>query len=528
MKLPLLLVCAVFLSVGQIKAQTVNFSEHVAPIIYKKCTSCHRAGEVAPMPLTNYNEVRAWSQMISYVTSIRYMPPWKPDPTYNSFLGENYLTDEEITLLSKWVADGKPQGDPMKEPPLPYFPDGSQLGTPDLVLSFAQSYEHKGINKDEYRIFVLPTGLTEDKEIAAVEIRPGNRNIVHHALCSYDTSGKARQNDAMDSEYGYQGFGGFDVTDNPLETVQFPGYVPGQKPRFFPEGLGQILPAGSDFLVQMHYAPIPTNQKDSSVVNIFFKKEPIERQVETVILVPLPNIITDGPFVIPPRQVRSFHGQVTVPRKLSLVSISPHMHLLGKKWEVFAVSPNRQDTIPLIRIKDWDFNWQGTYTFDRFIVLEPGSVIHATATYDNTVDNPFNPNNPPKWVSWGEKTTDEMYYLPISFVNYKEGDEDVAFTETETTAVTTVEKSGNKFYPISPNPASDRIQVQFELVQGASTNLQVVDLQGRVVQSYSTHLFYPIGTHQIELDLKQLPQGMYFARLISDYFQLTQSFVLIK
>lgn len=528
MKLTLLCAIAALLLAWNTQAQPVNFSEHIAPIIYQKCTSCHRQGEVAPMPLTNYDEVKSWRQMVKYVTSIRYMPPWKPDPKYQTYLGENYLTDAEIDLIAKWVDDGAPQGNPMKEPALPYFPDGSQLGTPDLVLPFAQAYEHKGINKDEYRIFVLPTGLTEDKEIAAVEIRPGNRNIVHHALFSYDTSGKARENDDADAEYGYQSFGGFGVTDNPLETIQFPGYVPGQKPRFFPEGLGQVLPAGADFLVQMHYAPIPTAQKDSSVINIFFKKEPIEREVQTVILVPLSNIITDGPFVIPPRQVRSFHGQITTPRKLSLVSISPHMHLLGKKWEVFAVTPNRQDTIPLIRINDWDFNWQGTYTFERFVVLEAGSVIHATATYDNTSDNPFNPNNPPKWVGWGEKTTDEMYYLPISFVEYKEGDEDILFTETETTAVTSIEEGGNKLQAIFPNPTRDKIQLQFELTSGSNTNIQILDLQGRVVLQNSAHIFHPVGKHQTEVEVKHLPEGMYFIRLIGDSFQLVQSFVLVK
>ena len=189
----------------------VNFSEHIAPIIYDNCTSCHRQGEVGPMPFTNYEEVSSWGGMIQYVTEIKYMPPWKPNMEYSHFVGERGLTDNEIQLIKDWVAAGTPQGDPNLEPPLPDFPSGSQLGTPDLVLEMSEDYFIEGNNQDDYRVFVLPTGLTEDKEIAAIEFRPGNRRAVHHALIAYDVDGEAAALDAQYPEYGYPSFGSFDV-----------------------------------------------------------------------------------------------------------------------------------------------------------------------------------------------------------------------------------------------------------------------------------------------------------------------------
>lgn len=188
------------LTACSISQAQVTYSEHIAPIIYNNCTSCHRQGEIGPMSFTNYNEVVAWAGMIQYTTEIRYMPPWQPDKTYSSFIGEKGLTDAEIQLIKDWVNAGVPQGDPALEPPLPVFPSGSQLGTPDLVLEMSESYFIEGNNTDDYRVFVLPTGLTQDKEIAAVEFRPGNSRAVHHALMAYEVNGAAAAQDAQTSD----------------------------------------------------------------------------------------------------------------------------------------------------------------------------------------------------------------------------------------------------------------------------------------------------------------------------------------
>src|SRR6187551_233470 len=196
-----------------VSAQDVTFTKDIAPIIYNNGTKCHRAGEIGPFPMTNYDEIKPWAPTIQYVTAIRYMPPWKADPEYSRFQGERFLTQEQIDLIAEWVDNGAPYGNASEEPDLPEFPTGSQIGTPDLVLSMAEGYEHYGGNKDEYRVFVLPTHLTEDKQISTVELRPGNAKILHHALFSFDDTGEARELDNADPKYGYDGFGGFGVND---------------------------------------------------------------------------------------------------------------------------------------------------------------------------------------------------------------------------------------------------------------------------------------------------------------------------
>src|SRR5688572_19115779 len=176
----------------------VTFTKDIAPIIYNNCTKCHRPNEIGPFSMTNYAEIAPWAPMIKYVTSIRYMPPWKADPHFSRFVGERVLTDEQIALIAEWADNGAPFGNASEEPPLPVFPTGSQVGTPDLVLTMTESFTHQGGNQDEYRVFVFPTGLTEDKQVATVELRPGNRKVLHHALFSFDVTGTAAALDEAD------------------------------------------------------------------------------------------------------------------------------------------------------------------------------------------------------------------------------------------------------------------------------------------------------------------------------------------
>ena len=479
------------------------------------------------MELTSYEQVRNWSNMIQYVTEIRYMPPWKPDPNYSRFLGENYLTEQEIELIGQWVDQGAPQGDPNDEPDLPEFPEGSQLGSPDLVVSFSESFEHQGNNQDEYRIFVLPTGLTEDKIVKAVELRAGNRQIVHHALFTYDDTGQARLLDAATPEYGYDGFGGFGIND--AFERQYPGYAPGQRARFFPNGVGQELPAGSDILVQMHYAPVPFSQKDSSTINIFFADadETVDRMVQTYIMVPLGGILQNGPFLIFPNVVKTFHGKITTPVDVSLLSISPHMHLLGQDWTVFSVSPSG-DTTNLIRINEWDFNWQGTYTFRKFIKIEAGSEVHAYATYDNTADNPLNPNNPPQLVTWGERTTDEMYYLPISFVEYRQGDEDIEFDEDVLSSAR--EPEGIKYPPsefqeIYPNPTTGELNLRFSLAKAGRIMIDMVDINGKQVQVLDELKWRNAGINTLSSTLTTKHGGLFYIRIRGEGINISRKLI---
>ena len=495
-----------------------TFSRDVAPIIFKHCTSCHRQGEIGPMALTNYEQVRSWASTIKNVTTNKIMPPWKPDEKYSRFVDENYLSSSQIKTIADWVNAGSPQGNAADTPKLPVFPINSLLGTPDLVLPFKKSYIHKGNGKDEYRYFVIPTGLTESKKIKAIELRPGNKKIVHHALFFADQSGKAKQYDDKTPEYGFSAndnadFRVFEV----ISRDQFPGYVPGQKPRNFPDGLAQILPANSDLVMQMHYAPWSVDEKDSSTVNIFFAKdnEVIDRTVKDYIMLPF-NLVT-GPtsFVIFPNQVKKFEGVYTVPADISLVGIFPHMHLLGKNWEVFVENTDGTKT-NLIKINDWDFNWQGGYYFDRYKIVKQGSKIRAFATYDNTLNNPNNPNNPLKAVSWGEGTKDEMYYLPLLYVPYKSGDENTIFDAhvSSTQNVYSVSPLQASLYP---NPVSNNnqlpVHITFEMENGATANIDIFNTSGQLVRKLRDNEYFGQGQHIVHLQANHLPGGNYIVRI---------------
>ena len=372
------------------------------------------------MPLTTFSDVHAYGEFIEYVTATDYMPPWTPDETVSHFVGERVLTSAEKQILSDWVAQGKPEGDPADNPGIPTFPEGSQIGSPDLVLSMPEAYDHGGDMTDQYQVFVLPADPDNDLSIRALEVRPGNRNVAHHAILGLDLSGTAATLDAQDPDLGYESFGSFGFT---AESNFFGGWVPGALTVEYPPGIGRTVPAGADVLLQMHYGPSPIDESDQTEINVFFSQEPIEREVQTTYMGPQ-NL--DDFFFLPANQIRTFHGTMDVSADVSLISIVPHCHLIGVSWDVFATSPNNQDTIPLISIPSWDFNWQGFFTFPSLTKIPAGYTLHGIASYDNTSANPFNPNSPPQNVTFGEGTTDEMFFVFFDYVLYEEGDEQIS------------------------------------------------------------------------------------------------------
>lgn len=511
-----------FVLFSNTKAQTVNFSEDIAAIIYNHCTPCHRPGEVAPFSLTNYTEVQSWASMIKYVTGIKYMPPWKPEQGVQTLRNENFLSSVEIQKIADWVDGGTPQGDPSLEPALPIFPSGSQIGTPDLILSFAQSYNHVGNNLDEYRYFVLPTGIARDTDLVALEVRPGNKRILHHTLIWADTTGTAAADDAATPEYGYESGS---ISASQLDA-QLPGYVPGQKPLEYTLGIAQKLYAGTDLKLQMHYAPVSADETDSTTVNLFFAKQPATRYVNSHIMVPLPGVLINGPFIIPANQVKEFHGIWNVTQDISMLGIGPHCHLLGQSWNVYAITPTN-DTINLIKIGDWDFNWQGTFAFKQLIKLPQGSAIHAFAKYDNTTNNVLNPNNPPKLVSWGENTSDEMYYLPLLFLPYQAGDENIIFDQTSSIP-SQFYLVKDKLYPISPNPSSSEIKIGYTLSANSKISLRIFDMSGKLVKSVFENQSHLSGLHSKEISLSDLVAGRYEVILESNGNRQNQPLLIIR
>jgi len=402
----------------------LNYSENISPIIYKNCTSCHRGGQIgAFLPLTNYDEVfnnRFWiAYAIAGDEDSRHgdpiMPPWPADRSYSNLLDAMYLTEDEIHTFLDWLDAGAMQGSPDEEYPIPDFSEGSAIGEPDIVFQMEEPYFISGNYEDDYRCFILSTEFASPIDLSAMEFIPGNMEAVHHAIIVAVPEGSADALDNADPEYGYECFGDFG-TSNISDFLG--GYAPGTIAREWPQGLAQIIPANSDLIMQVHYAPLITDQTDQSSINIFIKDEPVERYVQEHLMI---NYL----LALPPNEITDVTATWMIDSDISLIQFLPHSHLLGKSWEIFAVPPASRDTIPIIRINDWDFDWQFFYSPEYMIHLPAGTVVEATCTYDNTSDNPENPNNPPEWAFWGDGTNDEMFFVPFRYISYEYGDENI-------------------------------------------------------------------------------------------------------
>ncbi|MCW3103349.1 MAG: hypothetical protein JWO09_1789 [Bacteroidetes bacterium] len=498
------------ISVIAAKAQT-TFSEHIAPIIYNKCSSCHHAGGIAPMAFGSYAETKKYAGMIMLSAidpKSRFMPPWMPDATYSHFADERLLTENETALLKKWIDEGMPQGDAAAEPELPLFPKGSQLGKPDLTISMKEAYLHKGNNKDAYRIFVLPTHLKEGHNVSAIEIQPGNPKIAHHVILGLDTTRTAEQLDAKDPGYGYEQYSGFGFYPT---YSNWSGWVPGNKARFLPEGISNYILPDSKVLLQMHYGPTPVDATDSTVINIFYNKTPATRYIRGWVV--SPNDIVDGPFYIPANTTKTFHAKYKVVSDCSLISVTPHSHWLGKKWEAFAVHPNG-DTTKLIRINDWDFNWQNFFSFQKFIKLEKGTVMYVSATYDNTEKNYRNPNRPLRNVTWGESTKDEMFLFYFAYVPYQKGDEDLE-----------IGGNINSMNAVSDN-AAKKLRIDYNISDNSAVSIKLCDAKGKEVSHVVKALETPAGKHQAEIDTKGVKPGIYWCKMNAAYFTESQKIII--
>jgi len=385
---------------------SVTFARDIAPIMLDNCTSCHRQGEIAPFPLQSYEDAKKRALQLAQVTESRYMPPWHAD-SHGEFMDERRLTTEQIGLIKQWAEEGSPMGDPKLIPPQPQFPKGWSLGAPDIVLQPSASFRMAAEGGDVYRCFVLPTNTTEDKYVSAIEVRPGNSRIVHHVIAYLDTSGKARQLEAnnKDGQPGYSVAGGIGV----LPTGALGGWAPGNMPRLLPDGVGTRLPKNADVILQVHYHASGKVETDQTRFGIYLSKTPIDKRLRLMpVFAPLSIPAGDANY--------STNGRFPLPfgHNVSVLEVMPHMHLLGKQMTVTADLPDKSSKT-LVRVPNWDFNWQTTYEYKAPVRLPIGTVLSLNAVYDNSTGNPTNPSRPPKHVTWGEQTTDEMC---IAFVWY--------------------------------------------------------------------------------------------------------------
>jgi hypothetical protein len=401
---------------GAVNAQP-TYSREVSRIMQAKCQRCHRPNDVAPFALMNYSDARTWADDIKRVIEERQMPPWKPVPGQGEFRDNFGLTEDERTTIRLWANAGAPEGDPAELPqPLPDTGEW-HLGQPDRILQMAEPYVVPR-RKDTYRCFVIPTGLAEDRFVSAVQVLPGNRQVVHHVILFLDSTGQAEKLDAKDPEPGYECFGGpgIDLGDGGLTAAidllsGLGGWVPGSRTQHLPTGVGLFLPQRAKIVMQVHYYPAGRPGPDQTKVGLYYSKAPVERRLRY-----LPVLNTT--FRIPPGDAdHEVKATLPIPPLLDahLIQIVPHMHLLGRKIAVQAERNGRQTS--LIGIDDWDFNWQGFYTYVEPVALPAGTMVRLTCRFDNSSENPRNPHNPLTTVRWGEGTEDEMClaFIGITF-----------------------------------------------------------------------------------------------------------------
>ena len=390
-------------------APPVTFSQHVVPLLQQHCQECHRPGGGAPFTLGEYRHVYQRRHKILESVEKRRMPPWKAVSGYGDLAGERRMSDAEIATLARWVAAGAPEGDQRDLPPPREFTTASALDAADLVLRPEQSFTVAGRSGDVYRCFSIPTSLADDRYFTTAVVVPGNPKIVHHMLAMVDPTGVSagRTTGAVgrDGELGYPCFGGpgFRI-DGYLG-----GWAPGGRPWELPEGVGMRLPKGARVVFQLHYHNAQlTPQTDLTELRLKAATGPVQKRL---------HFMRVGRFnlSIPAGNPRyEIEAGSFVHRPMQLIAIHPHMHMLGREMKVWARMKDESIT-PLIHIDDWDFNWQGFYWFRTPVALPVASWIELTAAWDNSAENPRNPNKPPRDVSWGERTVDEMGHAAILY-----------------------------------------------------------------------------------------------------------------
>jgi hypothetical protein len=384
-------------------AAVPTYNKDIAPILHENCAGCHRPGEVAPFSLLTYQDTAKRAALIASVTKSHVMPPWKPEPGYGEFRDVRRLTDAQIALIQQWASNGSPEGDGPKPTP-PHFTEGWQIGQPDRVVTIPAKFSVPAGGPDVYRCFVIPMNLDAPTYIGAMEFRAGSRRTVHHALVFLDTQGAGRKLAAGSSDNGYTCFGspGF-------AGALIGGWAPGMTPRKPMAGYATTLPKGADLVLQIHYHPSGAPAEDQSSLGLFYSDPPTRGR--TLLLIGTQNID------IPPGESHYVvKASRTLPMDAEVTGITPHAHYICKDMKVNAFLPDGS-TKPMIWIKDWDFNWQGAYTYADPVKLPKGTRVEMEYTYDNSDQNPRNPAHPPVRVTYGEQTTNEMglVFMSVAF-----------------------------------------------------------------------------------------------------------------
>lgn len=374
----------------QLPAKEVTYSKDIAPIFNQKCYSCHRDGQVGPFALNDYNDAKDWAEPIREAVLEERMPPWHATEESHSFSNNRSLTQEDRDLILKWLQDDCPTGDLAQLPEKPEFSSDWTIGKPDMVVELPKIEKIPASGVIPYRYQLAPITIDKDMWVQATEARPGNAEVVHHIIAYVRTP-------QMESKKNRRGF---NVFDKEGRVRILAGWAPGDMPQIFPEGVGRKIPKGSQIIFEVHYTPTGKKETDRSAIALKFCKEPPEKEVET-------NFMAQLELEIPPH--RFGHEETksyTFKKKAQILSFTPHMHWRGLAARYDITWPDgRQET--LLNVPYYDFNWQSVYRFDKPLEVPQGTKITLTGTWDNSADNPFNPD-PTQTIHWGEQTWEEM------------------------------------------------------------------------------------------------------------------------
>ncbi|HEX4947050.1 MAG TPA: thiol-disulfide isomerase [Blastocatellia bacterium] len=505
-------------------AKTVTFTKDVAPIFFKNCAQCHQKDDIAPFSVLSYKDVRPWAKSIKEQVIKREMPPWHADPHFGQFANEMKLTQSEIDTIVAWVDGGAVEGNAKDLPPLPVGSDKWEIGKPDVVLAMPEEFELPAKGADDYLYFRIPTNFTEDRWIQASEFRPGNKRVVHHAVIFVETPMMYRMAKDQAKKSGGN-------VNNPISLIQddrsstmfrdgtvnrtkpeapvlndacganknsgsggtalLSAYAPGRNADVYPLGTAKKIPAGSNLIFQMHYAKTTGKpEKDRTSIGFVFAKQPVEKQIETLLVV-------NQLFAVPPgADNHEANACMSLRRDVELVNYMPHMHVRGKAMKYEVIYPDgKRET--LLNVDRYNFNWQTLYKLKAPVALPKGARLMITGWFDNSAKNKLNPD-PTQTVRFGEPTYDEMLVGFFDIARPKPADRAVAKLDTATldkyvgeyalgTLKATITRDGNTlFFSIPGQPALPATpeadgKFYFSDVEGSSV-VFVKNEQGEVVE----------------------------------------------
>jgi hypothetical protein len=500
------LLATLFIASGLfVNGQTPTWSNKIASIFYNNCSSCHREGGIGLFPLMSYSDATSHSLIIKSQVESKMMPPWKADPNYKHFKDERFLTNSQIADIADWVDNGTPAGDLSTAPSPPVFPIGSQMTSIDQTLTLPKY--RINTSADEYRSFVIHSGISTDKFLNEIEYLPGNGAIVHHVVLYKDPSNYSDSLDNLDTIAGFSSYGSVAVSPN---ATFLGAWAPGSGIFKIPTNFGIRVDANSDYVVELHYAPGSAGQTDSTVLHL---KYTTYSPIREVYIDPILNhflSMTNGPINIAPNTIVTYYERELIPfgSDFSILAVFPHMHKVGASFKIWNYVPATHDSVPIIEIPKWDFHWQGFYTNQRIMKIPGNSKLEAKAQYDNTSANHDNPYSPPQRILSGEHTTQEMMIAFFAYTEYQLGDENVILDSTILNTDIEEMKDPDASISIYPNPTTDQLNVRIKAIHDGYYYFDFINQQGQSVKTFDTFV-HEGDAISIPIELSTFAQGIY-------------------